>query len=59
MRDVSDSFVSIQEELRSQYWVAYKPADFVADGHYRTIEILAQDKGLKVRTRKGYYAPKQ
>jgi Ca-activated chloride channel family protein len=59
MRDVSDSFVSIQEELRSQYWMAYKPADFVADGHYRTIEILAQDKGLKVRTRKGYYAPKQ
>ncbi len=59
MRDVSDAFVSIQEELRSQYAVAYKPANFVADGRYRTIEILAQDKGLKVRTRKGYYAPKQ
>jgi VWFA-related protein len=59
MRDVSDAFLSIQEELRSQYAVAYKPADFVPDGHYRTIEILAQDKGLKVRTRKGYYAPKQ
>jgi Ca-activated chloride channel family protein len=59
MRDVSDAFISIQEELRSQYAVAYKPANFVADGRYRTIEILAQDKGLKVRTRKGYYAPKQ
>jgi len=59
MRDVSDAFVSIQEELRSQYAMAYKPANFVADGRYRTIEILAQDKGLKVRTRKGYYAPKQ
>ncbi len=59
MRDVSDSFLSIQEELRSQYAMAYKPADFVADGRYRTIEILAQEKGLKVRTRKGYYAPKQ
>ena len=59
MRDVSDAFLSIQEELRSQYAVAYKPANFVADGRYRTIEILAQDKGLKVRTRKGYYAPKQ
>jgi VWFA-related protein len=58
MRDVSDAFLSIQEELRSQYAVAYKPADFVADGRYRTIEIQAQDKGLKVRTRKGYYAPK-
>jgi Ca-activated chloride channel homolog len=59
MRDVSNAFVSIQEELRSQYAMAYKPANFVADGRYRTIEILAEDKGLKVRTRKGYYAPKQ
>ncbi len=59
MRDVSDAFLSIQEELRSQYAMAYKPANFVADGRYRTIEILAQEKGLKVRTRKGYYAPKQ
>jgi VWFA-related protein len=58
MRDVSDAFLSIQEELRSQYAVGYKPANFVADGRYRTIEILAQDKGLKVRTRKGYYAPR-
>ena len=59
IRDVSDAFVSIQDELRSQYAMAYKPTDFAADGRYRTIEILAQDKGLKVRTRKGYYAPKQ
>jgi len=59
MRDVADAFLSIQEELRSQYAVAYKPADFAANGRYRTIEILAQDRNLKVRTRKGYYAPKQ
>jgi len=59
MREMSDAFLSIQEELRSQYAVAYKPADFMADGRFRTIQIMAQDKGLKVRTRKGYYAPKQ
>ncbi len=58
IRDVSDAFRSIQDELRSQYAMAYKPSDFAADGRYRTIEILAQEKGLKVRTRKGYYAPK-
>ncbi len=57
MRDVADAFLSIQEELRSQYAVAYKPANFIADGSYRTIEIQAPGKGLKVRTRKGYYAP--
>jgi Ca-activated chloride channel family protein len=59
MRDVSDSFLSIQEELRSQYALAYKPANFIADGRYRTIEILAQDRNLKVRAKKGYYSPKQ
>ncbi len=59
IRDVSDAFVSIQDELRSQYAMAYKPADFAADGRFRTIEISTQERGLKVRTRKGYYAPKQ
>ncbi|MGB7151390.1 MAG: VWA domain-containing protein [Terriglobales bacterium] len=59
MRDVSDSFLSIQEELRSQYALVYKPANFIADGRYRTIEILAQDRNLKVRAKKGYYSPKQ
>ena len=58
MRDVSDAFLSIQEELRSQYAVSYKPDNFLADGRFRTIDILAPGKGLKVRTRKGYYAPK-
>jgi Ca-activated chloride channel homolog len=59
IRDVSDAFTSIQDELRSQYAMSYKPADFAADGRYRSIEILANAKGLRVRTRKGYYAPKQ
>jgi VWFA-related protein len=59
LRDVSNAFLSIQEELRSQYAIAYKPENFLADGRYRTIEIMAPGKGLKVRTRKGYYAPKQ
>jgi Ca-activated chloride channel homolog len=59
IRDVSDAFTSIQDELRSQYAMAYKPADFAADGRFRTIEISTLEKGLRVRTRKGYYAPKQ
>ena len=59
IRDVSDAFASIQDELRSQYAMTYRPADFVADGHFRTIEILAQQKAFHVRTRKGYYAPKR
>jgi len=39
--DVSNAFAEIQDELRSQYAVSYKPADFKPDGRYRTIEIVA------------------
>jgi VWFA-related protein len=58
IRDVSNAFAEIQDELRSQYAVSYKPADLKADGHYRTIEIVANDKkNLRVRSRRGWYAP--
>jgi VWFA-related protein len=60
IRDVANDFAEIQNELRSQYAVSYKPADFKTDGHYRTIEIVANDrKNLRVRSRRGYYAPTQ
>jgi VWFA-related protein len=60
IRDVANAFAEIQDELRSQYAIAYKPADFKADGHYRTIEIVANDrKNFRVRARPGYYAPAQ
>jgi Ca-activated chloride channel homolog len=60
IRDVSNAFAEIQEELRSQYAVSYKPADLKADGHFRTIEIVALDrKNFRVRARRGYYAPVQ
>jgi len=57
--DVSNAFAQIQEELRSQYALSYKPVDFAADGRFRTIAILANDKKLKVRSKHGYYAPVQ
>ncbi len=60
IRDVANAFADIQDELRSQYSIAYKPADFKADGHYRSIEIVANDrKNFRVRARRGYYAPAQ
>ena len=58
IEEVADAFSQIQEELRSQYAVSYKPADFSADGKYRSIDIEAVNKKYKVRSRKGYFAPK-
>jgi len=59
MKDIKNSFAAIEDELRSQYVVSYHPADFDADGRYRSIEISALKKDLQVRARKGYYAPRQ
>ena len=59
MKDITHSFAAIEDELRSQYVVSYKPSDFDADGRYRSIEITALKKDLQVRARRGYYAPRQ
>jgi len=59
MKDITRSFTAIEEELRSQYAVSYKPSDFSADGRYRSIEITSLKKELQVRARRGYYAPRQ
>jgi Ca-activated chloride channel family protein len=57
MKDITRSFAAIEDELRSQYVVSYKPANFDADGRYRSIEISSLKKDLQVRARKGYFAP--
>lgn len=66
-RELRDAFAQIQEEMRSQYLIAYEPTDQKRDGAYRTIEIqlvnpqLQKDK-IKVTHRQGYFsktAPKK
>jgi len=59
MKDITKSFAAIEDELRSQYVVSYRPANFDADGRFRSIEITALKKDLQVRSRRGYYAPRQ
>src|SRR5919108_3846614 len=59
LRDVSNDFAEIQNELRSQYALAYIPEDFRTDGRFRSIQITADQKGFYVRSRRGYYAPAQ
>jgi VWFA-related protein len=55
---VATGFTGIEEELRSQYALEYRPADFKQDGAFRTIYLQATDPRYKVRARKGYFAPK-
>jgi VWFA-related protein len=57
--EMAVGFNSIEEELRSQYALTYTPADFKADGSFRTIYLFANDRKYSVRAKKGYFSPKQ
>ena len=58
IEDVGSSFNGIEEELRSQYLLEYRPANFKQDGAFRTIYLHANDPKYHVRTHTGYFAPK-
>jgi VWFA-related protein len=58
IEDMPISFQAIQDELRSQYALVYKPADFKDDGSFRTIYLFCLDRRYLVRALKGYFAPK-
>jgi len=49
-------FDELNQELRTQYSLAYTPTNPTANGGFRKIEIRTSNKDLKVQTRKGYYA---
>jgi VWFA-related protein len=52
----------IAHDIRNQYTIGYKPDTPQSVGGYRTVKVAAQAKGYKkltVRTRPGYYAPKE
>lgn len=59
LQELADAFHDIQEELRSQYVVAYKPDQFQANGQFRPVQITMADKKFRIRAKKGYYVPKQ
>jgi VWFA-related protein len=56
---LDDIFEEIQDEMRSQYAIAYQPPDPKRDGAYHKIDIKLTKKeyrDYKVQARKGYYA---
>jgi Ca-activated chloride channel homolog len=58
--DLDKAYAQIDEDLRSQYILAYTPANATKDGSFRTIQVKVKNKGdLTVRHRRGYFAPKE
>src|SRR5262249_18942848 len=55
--DLLDNFKQIENELRSQYLVAYTPSNTNRDGRFRKIEIRVKGRpDLTIIHRRGYYA---
>ena len=49
----------VSDELRSQYYIGYTPANRKADGGFRKVEVHTKTEDYRVQARKGYYAPKE
>lgn len=56
--EIQAAFRAIGEEIRGQYSLAYTPMNMKKDGTFRSINLRCKVRGVRVRTRKGYYAPK-
>jgi VWFA-related protein len=59
--ELESSFVQINQELRSQYLIAYSPANKNHDGSYRRVRIEVVNPSLRqsrpqLLYRQGYYA---
>jgi len=57
--ELSAAFKQIATDLSQQYVLSYYPSGEVRDGRFRLFNLNVKTRpGLRVRTRKGYYAPK-
>jgi VWFA-related protein len=57
--DLAGGIQRVSSESRTYYLLGYNPSDVRRDGKFRKIEVKLSSKrpGLKVRARRGYYAP--
>jgi len=57
--EIRDAFRAIGGELKGHYSLAYRSTNAKRDGAFRAIDLRAKVKGVRIRTRSGYYAPKR
>lgn len=49
----------VLDEIRGQYQLGYASTNAATDGRWRRVDVKVTRPGLKVRTRRGYFAPYQ
>jgi VWFA-related protein len=56
--EIQSAFRAIGEDILGQYSIAYSSTNRKKDGSFRSIDIRCKVSGVRIRARKGYYAPK-
>jgi Ca-activated chloride channel homolog len=56
--EIQAAFRAIGEEIQGQYSLAYRSTNPKKDGSFRSIDLRCKIAGVRVRARKGYYAPR-
>ena len=55
--DFSQVFRGVQQDTSTYYMLGYHSTNLAKDGRYRRISVKVNVSGLKVESRRGYYAP--
>ena len=57
MKDVESAYEKVLAEINGQYHLGYVSTNTATDGKWRNVEIKLKRDDLRVRSRKGYFAP--
>ena len=58
LAEIEEAFQAIGREIQGQYSLAYISTNRKRDGSFRSIDLRCKVRGVRIRARKGYYAPK-
>ncbi|HVT60269.1 MAG TPA: VWA domain-containing protein [Thermoanaerobaculia bacterium] len=53
--ELTSIYTTIQEELRSQYLIAYQSTNTSTDANFRSVDLKLSQSGLEAKTLRGYY----
>ncbi len=57
LKDLDASYEKVLAEMKAQYHLGYLSTNLTHDGAWRKVDIKVKRPGLKLRSRKGYFAP--
>jgi Ca-activated chloride channel homolog len=57
LKDLDSSYEKVLAEIKAQYQLGYSSSNLKRDGSWRKVDIKVKRPDVRLRTRKGYFAP--